>query len=101
MDETKKRELEEKYGAIEIVATEKGEAAFKRLDRRQRNEYLTMLQQDKIGQAADFACLATVVVPDRNTFDSWIDENPALSLICVRKHLTSFNRLGAELEGKG
>ena len=100
MDEAKKAELEAKYETIETIETVKGEAAFKLLDRRQRNRYLEQVAQNKIGEAADFACLATVVLPDRATFESWIDSRPGISMQCMRK-LAAFNRLGGNAEGEG
>lgn len=99
LDESKKRELEEKHRRVEVVETLKGTAVFKPLDRRQRNEYLSKVAQNQIGQAADFACLATVLIPTRQEFDAWLDEEPGIAMQCMSK-LAGFNRLAGVDEGK-
>ena len=98
MDEAKKAELESKYGDVAVVETEFGSVAFKRLDRRQRNQYLKMISDHRVGEAADWVCLATVVEPKRETFDEWIDKRVGLPMKCIPA-INKLNALASEDEG--
>lgn len=100
IDEETKAALETKHPGCAIVETDFGPAVFKKPDRLQRNKYLTMVNEGKIGEAADFLCIACAVAPDRATFTKWLDDDIGLALTVLIPPLLTHAGLAAREEGK-
>ena len=78
------KQLRDAHGEFTAVSTKMGAAAFRVPTRAEYAQYNRYLFDEKTrANATGYLVSACVVLPDRKTFETWLDKYPGIVLTCA------------------